>query len=105
MKSAFENPYYYLRNFNAILAWVRERSFDLLNDSEIDFIENFSTLPTESRALFVSMIMRKGSLFRASKLDYEEIGNPQIAVKCHIELGWVGLRMILPSRLNSFLHC
>lgn len=89
MKSAFENPYYYLKNFNTVLAWVRERSFDLLNQSEIDFIENFSTLPTESRALFVRMIMRKGSLFRASKLNYEEIGCPQEAVKCLIDLGWI----------------
>lgn len=89
MKSAFENPYYYLKNFDTVLAWVRERSSDLLNQSEIDFIESFSTLSTESKALFVRMIMRKGSLFRASKLNYEEIGSPQEAVKCLMDLGWI----------------
>jgi hypothetical protein len=89
MKSAFENPYYYLKNFDTVLAWVRERSFDLLNHCEIDFIENFSNLSTESRALFVRMIMRKGTLFRASKLNYEEIGAPQEVVKSLIDLGWI----------------
>jgi hypothetical protein len=89
MKSAFDNPYYYLKNFDTVLAWVHERSFDLLNQSEINFIESFSTLTTESKALFVRMIMRKGSLFRASKLNYEEIGSPQEAVKCLIDLGWI----------------
>jgi len=89
MKSAFENPYYYLKNFDTVLAWVRERSSDLLNHSEINFIANFSKLSTESRALFVRMTMRKGSLFRASKLNYVEIGSPQEAVKCLINLGWI----------------
>ena len=89
MKSAFENPYYYLKNFDTVLAWVLERSFDLLNHSEIDFIGNFSNLSTESRALFVRMIMRKGNLFRASKLNYEEIGCPQEAAKCLIDFGWI----------------
>ena len=89
MKSAFENPYYYLKNFATVLAWVRERSSDLMDHTEIDFIENFSTLSIESQALFVRMIMRKGNLFRASKLNYEEIGCPQEAIKSLIDLGWI----------------
>ncbi len=89
MKSAFENPYYYLKNFDTVLAWVQERSSDLLTHKEIDFIENFSNLSTESRALFVRMIMRKGTLFRASKLNYEEIDSPQEAIKSLINLGWI----------------
>jgi hypothetical protein len=89
MISTFENPYYYLKNFDTVLGWVRERSSDLLNQREIDFIENFSNLSVESRALFVRMIMRKGSLFRASKLNYKEIRRSQEAIKCLIDLGWV----------------
>ncbi|WP_420887723.1 hypothetical protein [Candidatus Nitrotoga arctica] len=63
MKSTFENPYYYLNNFDRVLTWIQERSSDLLNQSEIDFIESFSTLSTESKVIFVQMIMRKGISF------------------------------------------
>ncbi|MEO6422786.1 MAG: hypothetical protein ABIR84_08950 [Candidatus Nitrotoga sp.] len=89
MNNTLDNPFYYLKHFDTVLAWVHGRYFDLLDHSEIKFIENFTALPTESRALFVRMVMRKGSLFRASKLNYEEISDVQTAIKYLIELGWV----------------
>ncbi len=42
-----------------------------------------------SSALLVRMIMRKGDLFRSSKLDYEEIGCPHAAAAPLARLGWL----------------
>jgi hypothetical protein len=77
--SAFQNPFYYLDNFHRVLEWIGERYGDLLDDEERRFIGQFSALPQAARALFVRMVMRKGLLFRASKLRYAEIGDPRDA--------------------------
>ena len=66
------------QKFRYVLTWVQERSSDLLNRSEIDFIESFSTLSTESKTIFVQMIMRKAISFLRIKLHYVEIGNPDM---------------------------
>jgi len=71
----FDNPYYYLDNFHRVLEWIGERYGDLLDAQERRFIERFPLLPQTARALFVRMVMRKGCLFRASKLAYAEIGD------------------------------
>ncbi|MEX3899572.1 VRR-NUC domain-containing protein [Paraburkholderia sp. BR10954] len=67
---------YYLLNFERALAWLAARYDDLLDDEEHAFLSTFATLPQASRALLVRMLMRKGMLFRASRLVYEEIGCP-----------------------------
>ena len=74
MNQILENPFYYLDNFHQVLHWIGERYSDLLTDEEAGFLATFPTLPQASRALFVRMVMRKGELFRASKLSYPEIG-------------------------------
>ena len=89
MNDNLDNPHYYLENFQFVLTWVRQRCGDLLEAGEIDFIERFTTAPVASRALLVRMIMRKGDLFRASKLQYEEIGDVPTAAQSPIEHGWI----------------
>lgn len=74
MSSTIDNPFYYLDNFQRVLAWVGERDADLLEASERAFLERFPVLPRVSQALFVRMVIRKGEVFRASKLNYTEIG-------------------------------
>jgi len=86
---ALANPFYYLDNFRHALAWVKERYADLLTDGERDFIDTFQALPTAPQALLVRMVMRKGTLFRSSKLNYPEIGCPREAVRRLTALGWV----------------
>ncbi|MBC8747067.1 MULTISPECIES: VRR-NUC domain-containing protein [Paraburkholderia] len=71
---------YYLLNFERALAWLAARYDDLLDDEEHAFLQTFATLPQASRALLVRMLMRKGMLFRASRLVYDEIGCPLRAV-------------------------
>ncbi|MGE8510431.1 MAG: VRR-NUC domain-containing protein [Paraburkholderia terricola] len=83
------NPPYYLLNFERALAWLAERYDDLLDAHEQAFLRAFAALPQASRALLVRMLMRKGTLFRASRLSYEEIGCPLQAAAPLAALGWV----------------
>ncbi|MCD5995471.1 VRR-NUC domain-containing protein [Pseudomonas sp. CDFA 602] len=93
--SPLDNPFYYLENFRQVLGWIAQRYDDLLDESEHAFIEAFARLPVSSQGLLVRMVMRKGSLFRASKLSYEEIGDPHQAVLPLLESGWVDARPAL----------
>jgi tetratricopeptide (TPR) repeat protein len=89
MRQALENPFYYLNNFQQVLAWVSRHHSDLLDEAERDFIDRFALLPQASQALLVRMVMRKGTLFRAGKLRYPEIGCPRHAALPLIEHGWI----------------
>ncbi|WP_423031129.1 VRR-NUC domain-containing protein [Undibacterium sp. Ji42W] len=89
MLANLDNPFYYLENFQAVLDWVGGRYADLLADDEQEFIAQFGSLPQASRALFVRMVMRKGCVFRASKLVYGEIGEMRAAMQALEDVGWV----------------
>jgi len=88
-------PFYYLENFQTALTWLQRRYDDLLVPDERAFIATLATLPTASSALLVRMIMRKGDLFRTSKLQYAEIGCARQAAAPLIELGWLDDRPLL----------
>lgn len=90
-----ENPFYYLDNFRHVLEWIVERYDDLLDTDERQFIHDFLDLPKPAQGLLVRMVMRKGSLFRASKLSYAEIGDVAAAVIPLVEKGWVDPRPVL----------
>ena len=66
-----------------------QRYADLLSAEETQFIGAFAALPLPSRALFVRLVMRKGCLFRASKLNYPEIGDTRAAAQPLLATGWV----------------
>lgn len=87
--SPLDNPLYYLVNFQQVLAWIAQRYDDLLDEQERHFIHAFADLPTASQGLLVRMVMRKGTLFRASKLSYAELGDTLQAVQPLRALGWV----------------
>jgi hypothetical protein len=89
MIKVLENQFYYLDNFQRVLDWIGERYSDLLTDDEHAFLATFPALPQASRALFVRMVMRKGTLFRASKLNYAEIGCPVEAARHLLPTGWI----------------
>ena len=88
MNKVLDNQFYYLDNFQRVLDWIGERYNDLLTDDELGFLAAFPTLPQASRALFVRMVMRKGNLFRASKLNYAELGCP-VEAALKLPAGWV----------------
>jgi len=89
MIRVLENEFYYLDNFQRVLDWIAGRYADLLDSDEQDFIARFPGLPQAARALFVRMVMRKGHLFRASKLSYAEIGCPLEAARALLPTGWI----------------
>jgi hypothetical protein len=84
-----ENPFYYLANFRQVLAWLGQRYADVLDTEEHGFIRRFDTLPDNAQALLVRMIMRKGALFRASRLNYAEIGCTFTAARPLLVEGWL----------------
>jgi len=98
-KPALE-PFYYLKNFELLLATILARYSDLLLKDELRFIREFLQLPLASRALLARMVMRSGDLFRASKLQYVEIGETRTAAEPLIEAGWVSDRPVL--KLGEF---
>ncbi|CAB3750037.1 VRR-NUC domain-containing protein [Paraburkholderia humisilvae] len=89
MPNDIPDPLYYLRNFERALGWLAEHYADLLADSEHAFLTSFASLPEASRALLTRMLMRKGTLFRTSRLAYPEIGCPLAAAEPLIAAGWV----------------
>ena len=91
-------PFYYLKNFELVLTTIELRYSDLLFEDELRFITEFPQLPLESRALLVRMVMRRGNLFRASKLHYAEIGETRAAATPLIEAGWVSDRPVMSIR-------
>jgi len=95
MIRVLENEFYYLDNFQRVLDWIAERYADLLIDEELAFIAGFPGLPRPARALFVRLVMRRGTLFRASKLNYAEIGCPVEAAHALLPTGWIELDPVL----------
>jgi hypothetical protein len=82
-------PFYYLKNFELVLSTTLERYADLLSAEESRFITDFVQVPQQSRALLTRMVMRRGDIFKGSKLNYVEIGDPRAAVQPLIDAGWV----------------
>ena len=80
---------YYLDNFTCAIDWIARRYDDLLDESERTFIVDFAAMPLASRALLVRMLMRQGVHFRASKLQYAEIGCPVEAARPLVARGWL----------------
>jgi VRR-NUC domain len=98
-------PFYYLENFNTALGWLQQRYGDLLNETEVGFIERFQRLPLQSSALLVRMLGRRGDLFRTEKLRYEEIGCARAAAAALMEAGWVdGTPVLTLAELGRVLR-
>ncbi|KMM85334.1 VRR-NUC domain-containing protein [Pseudomonas taetrolens] len=89
ISNPLEDPFYYLKNFQHVLDWIAARYDDVLSVEEQQFISGFARLPGPSQALWVRMLMRKGRHFRASKLNYPEIGDPLQAAAPLVAQGWI----------------
>ena len=70
IRYSFADRFYYLHNFQTVISSLNARYADLWSMQERQFLIHFEKLPQASRALLVRMIMRKGDLFRASRLKY-----------------------------------
>lgn len=83
---------YYLRNFRQAIDWVVERNHDLLSSAERQFARALSDVPTPAQALLARLSMRRGVLFRASKIRYAEIEPLDDAFAALMEIGWLDAR-------------
>ena len=81
--------YYYLHNFQQALDWLAVRYADVLTPAELDFLHVFPGLPMTSRALLVRLLMRRATVHRAERLQYEEIGPAAPAAEPLLALGWL----------------
>ncbi len=85
-----DNPLYYLENGLTVVRWVVELHGDLLTGGERARLQQFEVLPQSSQALMLRMVMRTHDEFRASSLNYPEIGQPTPqALQTLVEDGWV----------------
>lgn len=80
---------YYLNHFRHLMASVQARCGSLLSAEERQFIGSFAALPEPSAALLVRMTMRRGPLFRSSRLRYPEIGDIAYAAAPMLDNGWL----------------
>ncbi len=65
--------YYYLTNFEAMIAAIAQRYSECLDDRAREFIVQFSALPEYARCLYVRLAGRKGRVFDLRRLNYDEI--------------------------------
>ena len=88
-------PCYYLDNFSVVLSTVRSRYADLLAPDELRLVTHFPELPRNARCLLARLVMRRGPLFRASRLRYADIGDPRDAAVPLMQAGWLSDRPML----------
>ena len=81
---------YYHRNFSYLLEFVAERYHAILNAEELSFLDDFQHLSLPAQRLYVRLYSRKGPLFRADKLSYEDIPDITEAVQELITSDFLG---------------
>lgn len=105
MQLQLDDPLYYLNNFHKVLNWLQQRHADLLLADELALLRRFGELAQPAQALLVRMIMRKGQHFRASKLEYAEIGCTRTAAETLLATGLISdVQALSPQEVFSLLR-
>ena len=105
MQLQLDDPFYYLNNFHKALNWLQQRHADLLLADELALLRRFVELAQPAQALLVRMIMRKGEHFRASKLEYAEIGCTRTAAQALLAAELISAEQALtPHEVFSLLR-
>lgn len=81
--------FYYLDNFADLVKAIVALYDDLLLEDELTFFKTFFQLSRPAQALYVRMLMRKGQIFRCSKIQYTEINDVREALSELEECGMV----------------
>lgn len=74
-------PKYYHEYFCYVLEFVHKRYANILNESELSFLEGFSKLSEDSQCLFIRFSNRSKSFFRVNTLSYSEIADIPAALQ------------------------
>jgi DNA polymerase-3 subunit epsilon len=72
---------YYLEHFEEMIRFVEEKYAHTFDAEHRQFLDDFRRLNRDARCLYVRMANRKGVVFRASTLAYDEIGNLPQAIE------------------------
>jgi len=72
---------YYLSNFHSLAGFVHNTYRDLLDSKESDWYQRLCDSPICAQRLYVRLLMRKGPVFRLSRLNYVEINDLEQAAK------------------------
>ncbi|WP_026973396.1 VRR-NUC domain-containing protein [Aliagarivorans marinus] len=92
-----DDPFYYLQNLQTLLGFVTDRYWALFSPEEQQQLTAIDSLTQPAQAVLCRMVMRKGELFRESKLQYPEIADTAAALN---ELGAKGL-VTTCAKVNS----
>ena len=84
-------PDYYWRHFRTVVDTAVGTQRRLFSAEELSTIEGLLALPRPVQMLYVRLLNRRGELFRASKLDYPEIGGLESPLEQLGEAGYVDL--------------
>ncbi len=82
---------YYWRHFRTVVDTAVGTQRHLFSTGELAAIEGLLTLPRSCQMLYVRLLNRRGELFRASRLDYPEIGGLEAPLGRLSEAGYVDL--------------
>lgn len=95
-------PRYYLDNFRRLRDAVLHRYGDLLESGETALLERFAALPETAQCLYLRLVSRVGPWFRASRLRYDEIGDPAPALDALLAAGLAEeARALSPAALGQ----
>lgn len=78
-------PAYYANNVRQVLAQVADLYNDIVPRPVAAFLAQHARLSESAQRLYARLIMRKGPVFRLSKLNYAEVDDLQLAVEELIE--------------------
>lgn len=74
-------PAYYANNVRQVLAQVASLYGDIVPRTVAAFLAQHASLSEPAQRLYARLIMRKGPVFRLSKLSYAEVDNLELAVE------------------------
>ena len=95
-------PDYYAENLRFLLDEVARRDRDLLDRTELAFIDAWGSASTPAQRLLARLFTRKGPYIRADRLNYDEIANVPAALD---ELARLRLVRLLPDApADRLLH-
>ena len=80
---------YYLDNVTTLFEHVETLYADILEQTQLDFLQQFAGLPINAKKLYIRLLNRSHHLFRLSKLKYPEISRIKQAIKSLEDKGFL----------------
>ena len=97
-------PTYYLDNVLTLFDHVSRVYADILESAQVEFLERFAGLSPDAQKLCIRLLNRSHDWFRASRLNYPEIGSIEATLAELAQAGFVALdsEIDYPTLLSVF---